>query len=551
MKKKENTLKIIPLGGLGSVGKNITLLEHKNEIIIIDCGIMFPGDDQPGINFIIPDFSYIQENASRVKAIIITHGHEDHIGALPFLLQSITAPVYATRLTIGLIQSRLQERPPKDEPEFHEISSRDRVDISSFSIEFINVNHSIADGVGLAITTSVGTIIHTGDFKIDFSPVDGEVTDLSRFAYYGEKGVQLLMSDSTNAENYGYTKSESVLVEKLTETFASAKGRIIVATFASNIHRIQQVLDIAQKYNRHVVISGLSMLKNIEIAHSLGYLSYREGLIIDIATAASLPAKKTVIIGTGSQGEPMSALYRMANGTHRHFSTKRGDTVIITASVIPGNEKTVRNVVNSLMKQGADVIYEKDEGFHVSGHASSEELKVMLSLVRPKYFIPIHGEYRHLKAHTEIAESLGIKSSRIIIPENGSILELTQKSFKTLDKIPLSQIYVDGDETGDVDSRVIKDRQMMSIDGIIVATITFSAKQLTAKPEIVSRGFLEKGSSALNKNLSSLIEKQAEKLLSESKQHKEIESKLKRSIQNSIFKTTRRNPIIEVIVTEV
>ena len=334
-------IKIIPLGGLGGIGKNITLFEYRNEIIIIDCGIMFPTEDMPGIDYIIPDFSYIRKNKSKVKAILVTHGHEDHIGAIPYLLQEISAPIYATKLTIGLIQSRLEEIPPKKDPEFIEIEPRDQRQIGSFKVEFIKVNHSIIGGVGLAIQTDIGTIIHTGDFKIDFSPVDGDVTDIFRFADYGEKGVLLLMSDSTNAEREGFTKSESVLIDKLTDIFSSANGRIIVATFASNIHRIQQVMDVAQRYNRKIVISGLTMQKNVEIANSLGYLNYRDDLIIDISKAGSLPNKKLVIIGTGSQGEPMSALYRMAYGTHRHFFAEKGDTVIITASAA-NNAPTVR-----------------------------------------------------------------------------------------------------------------------------------------------------------------------------------------------------------------
>ena len=339
-KETESAIKIIPLGGLGAVGKNITLFEYRGDIIIVDCGIMFPGDEMPGIDFIIPDFSYIIKHKDRVRGIVITHGHEDHIGAVPFLLQEITAPIYATKLTIGLIQSRLQERPPATEPEFIEILPRDKVHIGNFFIEFIRVNHSIIDGVALAIQTDIGTIIHTGDFKIDFSPVDTMVTDLARFAEYGEQGVLLLMADSTNAERSGYTPSESLLSQKLSEIFASAKGRVIVATFASNIHRIQQVMDVAQKYNRKVVLSGLTMMKNVEIANSLGYLNFKKDLVIDVGKAGALPDKKLVIIGTGSQGAHVGPV---PDG-HRHppeFRQARGDTVIITASVIPGNERTV------------------------------------------------------------------------------------------------------------------------------------------------------------------------------------------------------------------
>ena len=550
--QKEKALKIIPLGGLGGIGKNITLFEYRDDIIIVDCGIMFPTEEMPGIDYIIPDFGYIRKNKSKVRAILVTHGHEDHIGAIPYLLQEVSAPVYATKLTIGLIQSRLEEIPPKKEPEFIEISPRDRKQIGRFGVEFIKVNHSIIGGVGLAITTEVGTVIHTGDFKIDFSPVDGDVTDIFRFADYGEKGVLLLMSDSTNAEREGFTKSESVLVDKLADIFSSANGRIIVATFASNIHRIQQVMDVAQRYNRKVVISGLTMQKNVEIANSLGYLNYRSDLILDISKAGSLPNKKLVIIGTGSQGEPMSALYRMAYGTHRSFIAEKGDTVVITASVIPGNERMVTNVVNSLMKMGAEVYYDQDDDIHVSGHGSSKELKLMIAVTKPKFFMPIHGEFRHLKAHAEIAESLNIKPSRIMLADNGDILELTAKSFKKIDSIELSQIYVDGKDIGDIESSVIKDRHMMSSDGIIVIAIVVAEGMLMRQPDIVSRGFLgnkeEKVLDLIRKDINDRVKKM---LKEKHTSNDDIVTSLKKGLKNYIFKLTRRNPLIVIEILDV
>jgi ribonuclease J len=549
--QKEKAINIIPLGGLGGIGKNITLFEYRDDIIIVDCGIMFPTEEMPGIDYIIPDFSYIRKHKSKVRAIIVTHGHEDHIGAIPYLLQEITAPLYATKLTLGLIQSRLEELPPKKEPEFIEIKPRDRVQIASFTIEFIKVNHSIIGGVGLAITTGAGTIIHTGDFKIDFSPVDGDVTDIFRFADYGEKGVLLLMSDSTNAEREGFTKSESVLVDKLNDIFSSANGRIIVATFASNIHRIQQVMDVAQKYNRKVVISGLTMQKNVEIANTLGYLNYRDDLIIDISKTGSMPGKKLVIIGTGSQGEPMSALYRMAYGTHRHFFAEKGDTVIITASVIPGNERMVTNVVNSLMKMGAEVYYDQDDDIHVSGHGSTKELKLMIAVTKPKFFMPIHGEYRHLKAHAEIAESLNIKQSRIIIASNGDILELTSKSFKKIDDIELSQIYVDGKEIGDIESSVITDRHTMSSDGIIFIALVVSNGKLMRQPDVLSRGFLGNKEEKILDHIRKDINDRTIKLLAERHSHANIVASLKKGLKNSIFKMTRRNPLIVLEILDV
>lgn len=551
MDNNSKAIKIIPLGGLGGIGKNITLFEYRGAIIIVDCGIMFPTDEMPGIDYIIPDFSYIRKNKSRVKAILVTHGHEDHIGAIPYLLQEVNAPLYATKLTIGLIQSRLEDISPKTETRFVEIKPRDRVEIDGFTVEFIKVNHSIIGGVGLALTTDAGTIIHTGDFKIDFSPVDGDVTDIFRFADYGEKGVLLLMSDSTNAEREGFTRSESVLVDKLAEIFASANGRIIVATFASNIHRIQQVMDVAQRYNRKIVISGLTMQKNVEIANSLGYLNYRDDLIIDVSKANTFPNKKMVIIGTGSQGEPMSALYRMAYGTHRHFFAEKGDTVIITASVIPGNERMVTNVVNSLMKMGAEVYYDQDDDIHVSGHGSAKELKLMLSVTKPKFFMPIHGEYRHLKAHAEIAESLNIKPARIIIPDNGDVLELTPKSFKKIDTIELSQIYVDGKDIGDIESSVIKERHVMSSDGIIFIVIVTSEGMLMRQPDVFSRGFVGHREERVLDLIRKDVNERVNKLLKEGKSNSDSIANLKKGLKNFIFKLTRRNPIIVVEILEV
>ncbi len=544
-------MKIIPLGGLGAIGNNITLFECNNEILIVDCGIMFPTDEMPGIDYIIPDFSYIRQNKSKVKAILITHGHEDHIGAIPYLLREINAPIYATKLSIGLIQSRLEEIPPAKEPKFFEIKPRDRKQIGNFSVEFIKVNHSIIGGIGLAIQTEVGTIVHTGDFKIDFSPVDGDVTDMYTFADYGEKGVLLLLSDSTNAERSGFTQSESVLIDKLSDIFASAKGRIIVATFASNIHRIQQVIEVAQRYNRKIALSGITMQKNVEIATDLGYLNYRDDLILDVSKANSLPARKVVIIGTGSQGEPMSALYRMAYGTHRHITAEKGDTVIITASVIPGNERMVTKVINSLMKQGADVYYDQDEGIHVSGHGSAKELKLMLAITKPKFFMPIHGEYRHLKAHAEIAESLNIKPSHILIAENGDILELTSKNFKKAGSLEISQIYVDGKEIGDIESSVIKDRHMMSSDGIIFIAVVISNGTLMRPPDVFSRGFLGNKEEKILELVRKDTHERVNRLLADNHSKENVISGLKKGLKNNIYKLTRRNPLIVVEILEV
>jgi len=546
-----DSVKIIPLGGLGAIGKNITLIEYKNEIIIIDCGIMFPRDDMPGIDFIIPDFTYLRENKEKIKAIIITHGHEDHIGAVPFLVEEFKAPIYATKLTIGLIQSRLAEKQLSEYPVFVEVEPRQIVEINNFAIEFIRVNHSITDSVGLAIKTPIGTIIHSGDFKIDFSPVDGDVTDLYSFAKYGEEGVLLLLSDSTNAEKDGFTKSESALQEKMIDLFSSSKNRIIVATFASNIHRIQQICDVAQIFHRNVVVTGLSMQKNIEISRELGYLNIKDEIFVSIDQARNLPNKKLVIIGTGTQGEPMSALSRMASGTHRHFSVEKGDAVIITASVIPGNERLVTNVVNSLMEIGADVFYDRSEGIHVSGHGSAKELKMMLTLTKPEFFLPVHGEYKHLKAHGDIAESLNIKSSRIIIGHNGDILELTKKHFKKIDSIELSNIYVDGSETGDADSIIIRDRQLMSIDGIVMITVFISDKKIIDAPQVISRGFHYESSSNTLDVIKHDVKDKVERHLKDGSTRENIELALQKGLKNLIFKLCRRNPLISIHVVEV
>ncbi|HQO39175.1 MAG TPA: ribonuclease J, partial [Spirochaetota bacterium] len=416
---------------------------------------------------------------------------------------------------------------------------------------FIRVNHSIIGGVGLAIQTVAGTIIHTGDFKIDFSPVDGEVTDLYRFAHYGEKGVMLLLSDSTNSEKLGFTRSESSIMDKLSDIFSDSKGRIIVASFASNIQRIQQVLDTAQKYNRKVVISGLTMQKNIEIASTLGFLDIRDDLIISFEEASRLTNKKIVIIGTGTQGEPMSALARMAFGTHRNFIAERGDTVIITASVIPGNERMVTNIVNALMELGVNVYYDKDEDIHVSGHGSSKELKLMLTITKPKFFMPVHGEYKHLKKHADIAESLNIKPAHIIIAKNGDILELNKKHFKKIDKIKLSEMYVDGTEIGDVASDVIRERHMMSTEGIFFVTAVISQGMPMAEPELVARGFISHENTKIMSALKKDIEEKTKKMLRERAAAEAIQDFLQRSLKNTIYRLTRRNPIIVVRVIEV
>lgn len=547
---KEKKIRIIPIGGLHAIGGNMMLIEYDNEILIIDCGITFPNGDTPGIDFMIPDFTYVLENKQKIKAIIITHGHEDHIGAIPFLLQIINVPVYATKLTLGLVASRLAERPVAA-PTFIEIKPRDVIHIGSFVIEFLRVNHSIIDGVGLAINTPIGTIIHTGDYKIDYTPIDGNVADLHRFAEYGQHGVLLLISDSTNATKLGYTPSETILKKQLLKLFAQAKGRIFVATFASNIHRIQQVLEASQRYNRKVVISGTTMQKNIEIATELGYLKYKKDLIIDAGDIDKYTHKKLVVLCTGSQGEPMSALSRMATGTHKHFKIGAGDTVVITASVIPGNERMVYNVINSLMQMGADVYYEQDEDIHVSGHASQEELKLMITLTQPKYFLPVHGEYRHLKAHAALAASLNIKPQNIIVAQNGDIIELTQNRFEKKGSIPLTTVYVDGNYMGDITDDIISERKTLATNGVIVISIVIGDGLLLYPPAIISKGFIGIKNNnfiqVLQKELSNTIEKQ----LMQQASIDHLSVAVKKAARTLVHRFTNNVPIIETIIQEI
>jgi len=547
---KEKKIRIIPIGGLHAIGGNMLVIEYDNEMLIIDCGISFPNGETPGIDFMIPDFTYILENKHKVKGIIITHGHEDHIGAIPFFLQKINVPVYATKLTLGLVASRLAERPVSQHT-FIEIEPRDTIHIGPFIIEFLLVNHSIIDGVGLAIKTPLGIIIHTGDFKIDYSPVDGKVADLHRFAEYGQQDVLLLISDSTNATKPGYTPSEIILKKKLLEIFARSKGRIFVASFASNIHRIQQVLEASQKYNRKVIISGTTMQKNVEIATELGYLQYKKDLIIDAKDTGKYTHKKLVVLCTGSQGEPMSALHRMANGTHKHFRISAGDTVVITASVIPGNERMVYNVINSLMQLGALVYYEQDEDIHVSGHASQEELKLMITLTQPKYFLPVHGEYRHLKAHAALAESLNIKPKDIIVAKNGDIIELTDKSFEKKGSIPLSTVYVDGNYIGDITDEVIAERKTLSSDGVIVISIVIGDGLLLYPPAIIAKGFIglknDKFLQVLQKELSATIEK----YLMQSTSSENLSVAVKKLVKMIAHRFTNNTPLVETIIQEI
>ena len=494
-KKKVNAqpIKIAFLGGLNEVGKNITLFQYKDDILIIDSGLAFPDEDMPGIDLVIPDFTYIEKNADKIKGICITHGHEDHIGSLAYLLKKVNIPVYSTRLTNGLIEGKLKEHGLLSSSKLNVVKAGDSVKIGEFTVEFIHVNHSIPDAVGFAIKCEGGTVVHTGDFKIDTTPIDGGMIDIARFSELGKEGVLCMMADSTNAERHGYTESESKVGASFELLFRKAeKRRIIVATFASNIHRVQQIINVAAELGRKVALSGRSLENVVAVAAELGYLKVPDGILVKLDMINRYSDHEIVLITTGSQGEPMSALTRMAFSDHRKVFIGPNDYVIISATPIPGNEKTVSRVVNELMKLGAEVVYEKMYDVHVSGHACREELKLMLGVVKPKYFVPVHGEQKHLLKHAELAESVGIPSKNIVVADNGVVLEVSEKQIKKAGTVPAGKVFVDGYGVGDVGSVVLRDRKHLAEDGIIivVATVDSISGELVSGPDIVSRGFV-------------------------------------------------------------
>jgi ribonuclease J len=487
-------LKLIPLGGLGEIGKNMMVLEYENDIIIIDAGLMFPEEEMLGIDLVIPDLSYVTERKDKVRGIIITHGHEDHIGALPYLLPQLdNAPVYATKLTNGLIRVKLKERKTREGVNLKVLNQGKEITLGRFKVELFPVCHSIPDAAGIIVRTPVGTIIHSGDFKIDYTPVSGRPTDLSRLAQLGAQGVLLLLSDSTYAELPGYTPSERTVGESLEHVIASAPGRVIVTTFSSLISRIQQVIDAAAKHGRRVFIIGRSMTDTVHIALELGYINAPDGILGRIDEIKGLPPEKIVLVTTGSQGEPTSALVRMANRDHRHVNIQRGDTIVLSATPVPGNESLVNRTVDSIFKQGARVIYDKLGQVHVHGHGSQEELKLILSLVKPKFFVPVHGEYRHLSLHARLAESVGIPEDNIFVLEDGDVLELTANSAKRNGKVGSGHVYVDGLSVGDIGGVVLRTRRMLSRDGIVVVIIAVNRQtgKLVGRPDIVTRGFID------------------------------------------------------------
>lgn len=553
---KSRTLKLIPLGGLGEIGKNMTVIEFNGDIIIIDAGLAFPDEDMLGIDLVIPDMSYIIENKDRVRAIFITHGHEDHIGALSYLLREVKAPVYATKLTVGLIKGKLQEHHLIDEIKLlREVRAGTSVKEGPFKVDFIRVSHSIADVVALAIHTPVGVVVHTADFKFDQTPIGGQVTDFHSFAELGDRGVLLLLSDSTNAERPGFTMSERAVGNTFDDVFRQAEQRIIVASFASNVHRIQQIIDAAHRYSRRVCVTGRSMVNVVNIASELGYLHIPEGMLVDVDQSDRIPHNELVIITTGSQGEPMSALTRMAMSDHRKLGIIPGDTVIISALPIPGNEKMVHRTINQLFRQGAYVIYEALSGVHVSGHASQEELKLMLNLTRPKYFMPVHGEYRHLLKHAKLAEAVGIPEDRILLPGIGDVLEFDRSGARIVDHVQAGPVLVDGLGVGDVGNIVLRDRRQLAQDGILIVVVTMNkqTKQVLAGPDIVSRGFVYiREADELMEEAKHKVEDALELCLQNgSTDWTTIKTRIRETLSSFFDQKMKRRPIILPIIMEV
>ncbi|WP_346912685.1 ribonuclease J [Clostridium sp.] len=555
MKKEKEKIKIIPLGGLNEIGKNLTAIEYKNDIVVIDCGLKFPDDEMLGIDVVIPDVTYLVKNADRVTGIFLTHAHEDHIGALPYVLKQINVPVYGTKLTLGIVESKLREHALLGVVDLREVKPKDILKLTSVSVEFIKTNHSIADSVAIAIHTPLGVVLHTGDFKIDFTPIDGKVTDLTRFAELGKKGVTVLLADSTNVERPGYTMSESIVGESFEKIFHGVKGRVIVATFASNIHRVQQIITAAKKYNRKVALSGRSMENIIAVAIDLGYITIEEDALISIDSIGKYRDDEIVMITTGSQGEPMAALSRMAASEHKKVNIQKGDLVILSASPIPGNEKLVSKVINQLFKQGAEVVYESLAEVHVSGHACQEELKLMQSLVKPRFFIPVHGEYRHLKQHGELAVKLGLPEKNVYIGENGDLIEVSRTSIRKAGTVASGQVFVDGLGVGDVGNIVLRDRKHLSQDGILTVVVTMGkgTGSVIAGPDIISRGFvyvresedlMDKAREVVKEALAQCEEKHITEWPT-------IKATIREALREYLYEKTKRRPMILPIIMEV
>jgi hypothetical protein len=556
-RKKEEKVYVIPLGGIEEIGKNMTAFQYKDEIIIVDAGLTFPEDEHLGIDVIIPDFSYLESNRDKVKALLLTHGHEDHIGAIPYLYQKLGSediPMYGGRLTLELAKAKFEKRDAKL-PKEKIIKGRSILKISKyFTVEFISVTHSIADCYAICIKTPAGTILHTGDFKVDLTPVDGEGFDFGRLAQLGEEGVDLLLSDSTNAQIPGFTPSERTVGESLKDEFSKAQGRIILAAFASHVHRLQQIIYIAENYGRKIAIDGRSMVKIFEICSNLGYLKIPKGIMVEIDKVETLPASQVLILCTGTQGEPLAALSRIANGSHKYISLREGDTVVISATPIPGNEKAAYKNINQLMKRHANVVFEKGVGIHVSGHGCQEEQKLMLNLIKPKFFMPVHGEYVMLKKHKELAEAVGIPSENIILAENGMKLELTKSNFKSVGKVPSGVTLIDGFGIGDIGNAVLKDRQNLADDGIVIISISqYKTGKFSKQIELVTRGFVyNKDAESLLTETKELIRLELENMETQDvKEIGKIKQRLKLKVGEFLNKKTDREPIILPIIMEV
>jgi ribonuclease J len=557
---KSLALSIIPLGGIGEIGMNMTVLEYGDDLIVIDAGLMFPDSEMLGVDIVIPDFSYLLENRHKVRAVVLTHAHEDHIGALPFLLKEIRVPVYGTKLTLGFVKEKLKEHDLDRDTEFITVRPRDTVAIGCFAVEFIRVTHSIVDGVGLGITTPAGRVVHTGDFKIDPTPVDGEIMDLRTFAEYGDKGTLVLLSDSTNASQGGYTFSEKEVRRGLEDIFGRARGRIVVATFASNIHRVQQIIDVAVMHRRKVILNGKSMIANAQIALDLGYLKIPPDTWHRIEALKRLPDDQVVLITTGSQGEPMSALSRMAANEHKHFQIKKGDTIILSSKMIPGNERGITRIINHLFRHGAEVYYEKVSEIHVSGHASKEELKLMLSLIKPKYFIPVHGEYRHLVYHAQLATKVNIPEENIFILENGEVMEFTDGTVRRAGVVTAGRVYIDGKTAGStadagVDTVVLRDRMKLAHDGVVIVILGIerSSGKVVSGPDIVSRGFVfEDASQELLAEVKDVVMDTMLLMVPEAKgDWALVSARVRTALKKFINKRLERRPMILPIIMEI
>ncbi len=547
-------LKIIPLGGLDEIGKNITVLEYGKDMIVVDCGVGFPDEDMYGVDLVIPDFSYLVANQKKLRGLFVTHGHEDHIGSIPYCMQQVNCPIHGTAMTNGLIKLKLEEHRLADKVKLVTHKPGDSVKAGCFTVEFIHVNHSIADAVAFAIHTPVGTVIFTGDFKIDPTAKDGMI-DLARLGELGNRGVLALLCDSTNVERAGYTPSETIVAEGLDRQFKNCDQRIIVTTFASNMHRIQAVLATAHRYGRKVAVTGRSMENMIKVAQELGYIKVPAGTIVDLNAIKSLPKNKIVIVSTGSQGENMSAMYRMAFSTHKQVDIQAGDRIIISASAIPGNEKAVSKIINELYRKGADVIYEKSEGLHVSGHACQEELKIIQGLVKPRFFLPLHGEQRMLQIHSKLAQSMGMNPRNIHIGEIGTVFEFTAKTCKVNGMVPAGKVFVDGTGVGDVGAVVLRDRKHLAQDGMIVVCVNLSAEDgsVITGPDIITRGFIYvKESEELMEELQAVAMEAIERCQRKrSRDWTAIKSAIKNDLSGYLYKTTKRNPMILPVIMEI